>query len=335
MKFGPIAVEEAEGCILAHSVRAGDRPIKKGTVLTSDDLARLAGDGVETVIVAELELGDIPEDEAAKRIGRALHSPGLKLGPAFTGRANLISETAGVLTVKIDRIAALNSIDEGMTLATLSHHARVDPDQLVATVKVIPYALSESVVAAGVTALGSDALEVHPFRQGTARLILTRIDGMKESLLAKGEAVVRGRVESLGHTLAETRTVPHVAAAVAEALKEGDADLTLILGASATSDRSDVAPAAVIAAGGEVHRFGMPVDPGNLLFLASLRGKPVVGLPGCARSPALNGVDWVLERLAAGLDVTSEDIAAMGVGGLLKEMPGRPQPRRSGAPQDD
>ena len=72
----------------------------------------------------------------------------------------------------------------------------------------------------------------------------------------------------------------------------------------------------------------MPVDPGNLLFLGEYADAPVVGLPGCARSPALNGVDWVLERLSAGLPVTSDDVAAMGVGGLLKEMPGRPQPRR-------
>ena len=64
------------------------------------------------------------------------------------------------------------------------------------------------------------------------------------------------------------------------------------------------------------------------MFLGEIGGKPVVGLPGCARSPALNGVDWVLERLSAGLPVGSREIAAMGVGGLLKEMPGRPQPRR-------
>jgi molybdenum cofactor cytidylyltransferase len=84
----------------------------------------------------------------------------------------------------------------------------------------------------------------------------------------------------------------------------------------------------VCVAGGTIARFGIPVDPGNLLFLGQLGGKPVVGLPGCARSPALNGADWVLERLAAGIDVTDADIAAMGVGGLLKEMPDRPHPRR-------
>lgn len=70
-----------------------------------------------------------------------------------------------------------------------------------------------------------------------------------------------------------------------------------------------------------------PVDPGNLLFHGQIGTRPVIGLPGCARSAALNGADWVLERLACGIDVTDEMVARMGVGGLLKEIPIRPAPR--------
>jgi molybdenum cofactor cytidylyltransferase len=107
--------------------------------------------------------------------------------------------------------------------------------------------------------------------------------------------------------------------------------MLLILTGTATSDLHDTAPEAVRRAGGQVARFGMPVDPGNLLFLGALGGRPVIGLPGCARSSALNGADWVLERLACGLEVTGDDIAAMGVGGLLKEIPTRPEPREGRA----
>jgi len=103
--------------------------------------------------------------------------------------------------------------------------------------------------------------------------------------------------------------------------------MVLILTASATSDRADVGPAGVVAAGGEVSRVGMPVDPGNLLFLGAHRARPVIGLPGCARSPKLNGADWVLERIACGIPTGPDEIAAMGVGGLLKEIPSRPSPR--------
>ena len=157
-------------------------------------------------------------------------------------------------------------------------------------------------------------------------MVMTKTPGFKDSLLAKGEATVRNRIEALGQTLDQIDVVDHEQNAVAKALNP-KIDLILILGASATSDRADVAPAAVVEAGGTIDRFGMPVDPGNLLFLGRLGQTPVVGLPGCARSPALNGVDWVLERLAAKIPVDANAIADMGVGGLLKEMPERPQPR--------
>jgi molybdenum cofactor cytidylyltransferase len=154
---------------------------------------------------------------------------------------------------------------------------------------------------------------------------------MKESLVAKGAAAVEARLASLGIALRPAVAVPHETGATAAAVAAAPAgDMVLILGGSATSDPDDVGPAAVAAAGGRLIRFGMPVDPGNLLFLGEQAGRPVVGLPGCARSPALNGADWVLERLAAGLKVTGPDIAAMGVGGLLKEIPLRPQPRAGG-----
>ena len=110
-------------------------------------------------------------------------------------------------------------------------------------------------------------------------------------------------------------------------MKAEGCDLFLIAGASAIVDRHDVVPAGIEQAGGKVIHFGMPVDPGNLLLTAELDGKPVLGLPGCAKSPKYNGFDMVLERLAAGLPVGRAEIVRMGAGGLLAEIPTRPQPR--------
>ncbi|MCC6008354.1 MAG: hypothetical protein JJU40_11825, partial [Rhodobacteraceae bacterium] len=156
------------------------------------------------------------------------------------------------------------------------------------------------------------------------------LPGMKDSLLSKGHAAVEARLAGLGIVLEEGPSVAHEPHALAAALAAAPGDLVLVLTASATSDRADVGPAALALAGGQLERFGMPVDPGNLLYLGRQGGRPVIGLPGCARAPALNGADWVLERLACGLSVSSEDIAAMGVGGLLKEISTRPQPRSGG-----
>ncbi len=326
MKFGPVPVVAAKGAILAHSVSGPAGKIRKGTVLTSAHIASLTAAGIETIIVAQMEAGDMPEDKAATQIGSKIDAKGCHLTQAFTGRVNLVANQPGVVRIDATAIQRMNAVDEGLTLATLPDLMRVSADQLIATVKVIPYGVPAVQVEAAVAALGEDAIQLSPFVGGRVQLILTRTPGFKASLLDKGRKVVAERVAALGYTLTEPVTVDHSQSAVAEAL-DPSADMILILGASATSDRNDVAPAAVVARGGTIDRFGMPVDPGNLLFLGQLDGTPIVGLPGCARSPALNGVDWVLERLAAGIAVDTNNIAAMGVGGLLKEMPGRPQPR--------
>jgi molybdenum cofactor cytidylyltransferase len=328
VKFGPVPVRVAEGAVLAHSVALTGGPIRKGAVLMTADLDRLEAAGVAEVIVARLDPEDVPEDAAALRIGEALAGEALRLGVAATGRVNLIAERAGLIRVNAPAVAAMNAVDEGVTLACLPDLRRAGQDHLVATVKIIPYGVPGAIVDRALAALGQGAIRLLAFRGGRARLVMTRTPGFKESLLSKGEAVVRDRIAELGYRLDDVVIVPHEVKAVAAALAPGF-DLTLILGASATSDRHDVAPSAVVAAGGTVERFGMPVDPGNLLFMGTLHGAPVLGLPGCARSPALNGADWVLERLSAGLTVTDAEIAAMGVGGLLKEMPDRPHPRRS------
>ncbi|MEQ9606876.1 MAG: NTP transferase domain-containing protein, partial [Kiloniellaceae bacterium] len=138
------------------------------------------------------------------------------------------------------------------------------------------------------------------------------------------------RLASLDCPAAVERRCAHDSAAVAReltALAGEGCDILLMSGASAIVDRRDVLPAALEAAGGTVDHFGMPVDPGNLMLLGTLNGRPVVGLPGCARSPKVNGFDWVLQRLVAGLSVTPEDIMRLGAGGLLKEIASRPLPR--------
>jgi molybdenum cofactor cytidylyltransferase len=336
MRFGTLPLDEAEGAILAHSFAAGGLRLKKGRVLSRRDLEALAAAGAASVTVARLEAGDLGEDEAAEAVARALvpdpDAAGLTISAPFTGRVNLFAVAAGVVRVDAEAVAALNAIDPAITLATVADWARAQPRQMIATVKIIPYGVAGDRVAAAVRTVRSGGLQLHAFRGGTAGLVLTRTPGMKESLLAKGAAAVTARLAALGLSAGEPVTVPHETAAVAEAIAAAPDGPLLILSASATSDAGDVGPAGLVAAGGRLERFGMPVDPGNLLFLGEHRGRPVVGLPGCVRSPALNGADWVLERLAAGLSVTDADIAAMGVGGLLKEIPTRPQPRAGHVP---
>jgi molybdenum cofactor cytidylyltransferase len=336
MRFGPVPLPQAEGAVLAHSLATGGLRLRKGRVLGPADVARLAAAGLETVTVARLDPGDLPENAAAEAVGRGLAPDpaalGLALSVPFTGRVNLLAAAAGIVRVERAAVDAFNRVDPGVTLATLPDHARVPARGMVATVKIIPYAVPGDAVARAVAAAGPGAVQVLPFRPASASLILTRTPGLKESLIEKGVAAVGTRLATLGLSLEPPAVVAHEVEALAGALRAAGGEIVLILGGSATSDAADIAPTALVAAGGSLTRFGMPVDPGNLLFIGELHGRPVLGLPGSARSPAQSGVDWVLERLAAGVPVTGDDIAAMGVGGLLKEIPARGQPRAGPAP---
>ena len=330
MKFGPCPVADAEGTILAHSIQVNGKRLRKAHLLTHEDIETLGAAGVSTVTVARLDAGDIAENEAAERIARAMRTDGVEIRTASTGRVNLHAATAGLLTVEKTRIDALNAIDPVITVATLADYSTVEAGQMVATVKIIPYAVGGELVAAAEAKAGEGpALAVHPFKSLSVGLAQTQLAGTKRSVLDKTAELTDMRLaRSGGHVTSERRT-PHEAAALAEALTAlvGENDLLIAFGASAVSDEDDVIPAAIRLAGGRVERTGMPVDPGNLLVVGELQGKPVLGAPGCARSPKENGFDWVLDRMAAGLKVTSTDIAGMGVGGLLAEIPSRPQPR--------
>jgi molybdenum cofactor cytidylyltransferase len=252
----------------------------------------------------------------------------------------LHAETGGVLVFDRERVDRLNLVDEAITLGTLPPFSVVEPRQMVATVKIIPFAAPEMAVKHCVKAAIGEGplLRVAPFRALSVGLVQTRLPGLKESILDKTREVTLGRLSALGCKLVGEMRCAHVTAELASTIGEAvthGIDLLLIHGASAILDRRDVIPAAIEAAGGRVDHFGMPVDPGNLLLLGHVDDRVVLGLPGCARSPKVNGFDWVLERLVAGLPVGPEEIMRMGSGGLLAEIPSRPLPRAEAKPPSE
>ncbi len=337
MIFADLPLDQCTGATLAHSQRVGSEMYKKGRILSADDIVALRAAGYRNVTVAKLEPDDIAEDEAARRLAEALASedPGLRLDPAFAGRVNIHAAKAGVLELDAHAVGALNRIDEAITLATLPPFAALAPGQIVATIKIIPYAIGRSVLAwalASVDAAPRPLLRLHPYRARRIALIQTELPGTKASVIEKTERVTAERLAAMGQAEPVSARCPHAIAPLQEAIAaalEAGAEMVLIVGASAISDRRDVIPAAVTALGGAIDHFGMPVDPGNLLLLARIGAVPVLGLPGCARSPRLNGCDWVMQRLLADLPVGPDDIRALGVGGLLAEVPSRPLPREA------
>jgi molybdenum cofactor cytidylyltransferase len=331
--FADMPPAQAQGAIAAHSVRAGDLLIRKGTRLAAEHCAALVAAGIAQVTVAREEPGDIGEDEAAQTLAQALAGPHLRLDPPFTGRCNLFSEVAGVLMADAAHIDAVNGVDEAITVATLPLFAPVTPGTMVATVKIIPYAVPGSALNLAAIRARDVPLTVAPYRRRRVAVLSTLTDSLKPSVVDKTLGVLAGRLAPTGAAITRETRGPHATTTVAEAVAAfaaSDDECLVIFGASAVADRRDVIPAGIVAAGGRVNHLGMPVDPGNLLLVAEIAGKPVIGAPGCARSPRENGFDWVLQRLLADLPVGRSEIMGLGVGGLLMEIVSRPQPRAGG-----
>lgn len=331
MKFGEILIGEAEGAILAHSVKHKSGMFKKGRRLSAADVALLKDSDVTRIFAALLSEDDVPEDKAAETVAKAIAGDGTQVQAPFTGRANLHAKGRGLVVIDQDRVRAFNRVHESLTLATSAPFEIVEDRQMVATVKVIPFAVSRDVLEEGLAVIGADPLiRVETFKHRKAGLVITKLPQTKPSLIAKSEEAIAERIGDLEGELVETLIVDHAVRPVSEAvttLHGKGLNPILIFGASAIVDRGDVIPAAVEAAEGEVVHLGMPVDPGNLMMFGRLGGTSVIGVPTCARSPKLNGFDWVLARLMAGIHVSGQDIMDMGAGGLLKEIPSRPTPR--------
>jgi molybdenum cofactor cytidylyltransferase len=330
MKFGPVSPADAIGGVTVHTLRQGSLLLKKGTTIGPGEFEALKLAGVKEIVVVRLEDGDVSEDAAAASIAQAVAGEGVHVERAFTGRANLFAAKAGVLVVDRAVVDRINGVDEAITFATLAAYKPVVEGEMIATVKLIPFGVEATLRDAAVKAARGGALRIAPYAIKRVGIVSTLLPGLALKVVEKTLRVTADRLAPAGAAIIAERRVPHDEAALAAAIKELlglGAELVIVFGASAIADRRDVIPAAITEVGGVIEHFGMPVDPGNLLLIGNAGGVPVLGAPGCARSPVENGFDWVLMRLLAGLKVTRADLTGMGVGGLLMEIVTRPQPR--------
>jgi molybdenum cofactor cytidylyltransferase len=337
MKFGPVSLDQAEGKILGHNIAGldGRRALRKGKPLTAADVAALREMGRQVVYVADLDPDDVDEDRAARRVAEAAMGDGVRLSGPASGRVNFLATALGVLRVDVERLTRLNEC-EGITLATLTSHTAVQPRQMVATVKIIPFAVPEATLrqAEQIALEGGPLIRVDALPPRPVSVILSGSPSVRERVIADFEPPLRARIEALGSSIQALDFVPledeHGEFALAERLRQhaaAGAGLIVLAGETAIMDRHDIAPRAIERAGGQVTCVGAPVDPGNLLLIAYLGAVPILGAPGCARSRKVNVVDWVLPRLLAGDRLTRRDIVGLGHGGLLEDVPERPMPR--------
>ena len=337
MKFGPVPVDQAEGKILAHNIarRDGHRAFRKGKMISAADVTALHEEGYVTVYVAELEVGDEDENSTAAAIARTALGVGVTLKGLSAGRANLAAMFRGVLYVDAARLEQVNSC-EGVAFATLRSYAQVQPEQIVATVKIISYGVSAAVLAQAEAAArdardargAAGLIQVGELKPRKVGIIYSGMPAAREKVMNSFEPALRKRIGALGSHIESVEYIflegQEDDAAMAQALArqvERGSEVIILASETPTVDRRDIAPRSVESLGGQVISVGAPVDPGTLLMLAYLGERPVLGVPGFVRSPKTNVVDWVLPALLAGIHLNAADIARMGYGGLMDKNP--------------
>lgn len=332
--FGRIETTAGMGAMLAHRLITSQRTFQKGHLLSAHDVRLLLGEGVHQIVVHRLEPSEVDETTAAEIVSRPFVSEDIEARAAIGGRINLYSTSSGLLRANQPLIDDFNAIDDAITFACLNDYSQVAAGDLVGTIKIIPLAVLRQSAAEAVRSASSAApLLVKPFISHTATIVSTVSEGVSPKSLAKTVRVTSDRLlvrdsEVISEIVVDHSVVPLANALLSEStIRRHRPHMIIVFGASAVSDAHDVIPSAIRAAGGQVERVGMPVDPGNLAVVGRVDGTIIIGAPGCARSPAMNGLDFILDRVIAGEEVSRAVIARMGVGGLLKDIEGRTQRR--------
>lgn len=335
MIFAEFDIDECLGAVLAHSRKLDGKRIAKGRVLDAGLIEALRREGVTSLVCAMPEKGDRSEDEVASQIAQklaeGLAAEDIEVSIAATGRVNFKTRKTGLIRYERNQLRAFNMVHEGVGLSLPAHNQLLSAGQFIATLKVIPFFLHRDVVAKLLHALGDAPLfTFHALASKRAALIQTYGHALPDKVYQATETVTRNRLQALGSQLISSLQSAHETDALARqietAIKQG-AEMLLICGGSAIVDRQDVIPAAICQLGGQIDQLGLAVDPGNMLMTAAIGGVPVIGMPGCARSPKLNGFDWVLQLLLAAIPLDRETLADLAAGGLLSEIASRPMPR--------
>lgn len=320
-----IKTEDAVGHVLCHDMtqiikdQYKDARFRKGHVVTEDDIPVLLSMGKEHLYVWEMTPGMVHENDAAERMAALCGTANMNWSEVKEGKIELTAACDGLFRVNSEKLIAVNSVEDVM-IATRKGNTAVRKGDKLAGTRVIPLIIPEEKLQAAEAAAGdAPLLELLPYIKKTAAIIATGGEVKKGLIQDTFTPVVKDKLAAYGiETLAVTYSgdgVENVADAIAEARKTG-ADIILCTGGMSV-DPDDNTPGGIKASGARIVTYGAPVLPGAMFLLGYYEdGTVVMGLPGCVMYAGATIFDLALPRIAAGVEMTRADFAAMGEGGL-------------------
>ncbi len=308
------------GRIACHDVRDADGKvaIAKGQQLDERSAAQLYALPWQEVHLLELERADLHEEPAGARLSAAAAGDGVTVKGYAGGQWTLVATRRGLTRVVVDALDAVNAL-EGMSVFTLYDRQPVDAGEVVARAKITPLAVPEPLVERAEERASSAGglVAVVPFASRVVGAVAReQLDSRQRE---RFESSLREKLDWLGSRLLPLRYPAADSEAVAgdmEALLADGADVLIAAGAGSL-DPLDPVFAGLGRLGGRMERHGAPAHPGSLLWVAELRGRPVLGMPACGMFSQATTFDLVLPRLLAGEQIDNSAIAALGHGGLL------------------
>jgi hypothetical protein len=320
VRKGAAAVSDLEGRIACHDVRDEGRQIAiaKGQMLDRAAAERLLVLPWDEVHLLELEPGDLHEEPAGGRLSAAAAGPGVEVKGYSGGQWTLAATRRGLLRVREEALQAVNGL-EGMSVFTLYDRQPVEAGETVAKAKITPLAMPETLVKRAEERAWAAAGLV------TVKEFVPRVLGAvaRENLEPRQrqrfESSLAEKVDWFGSRLLPVRYAAADPAAVAgemEALLGEGAEVLITAGAGSL-DPLDPVFVGLTMLNGRMARHGAPAHPGSLLWLAELRGRPVLGMPACGMFSQATTFDLMLPRVLAGEEVGAAAMASLGHGGLL------------------
>lgn len=319
-----INTTDAVGHILCHDMtqiirgKTKDARFRKGHVVTEGDIPVLLSMGKDTLYVWEQTEGMLHENEGAERLANLCDKGELRRSPVKEGKIDLFAQTDGIFCVDVERLNAINAIDQLM-IATRSNFTPVKAGDKLAGTRVIPLVIDEKKLEQAETSAGKrPLLSVRPYKHKKCGIVTTgnevffhRIEDTFSPVVAEKLKECGGEV--MGATLCGDKP-EDITAAIRAFLEQGCEFVCCTGGMSVDPD--DRTPAAIRDTGADIVSYGAPVLPGAMFLLAYLDGKPIVGLPGCVMYAKRTIFDLILPRLMAEIPVTRQDLARLGNGGL-------------------
>ena len=320
-----INIHDAIGMELCHDISEmndGFKGVafKRGHVIREEDIAHMLRIGKQHIFVWEENVGEIHEDDCARRMAAMAPVEGAHYTEPAEGKVLLFADQRGMFRVNTQLLKKIDSIGD-ITICTLPDHYPVEAGARLASMRIVPLVTKEAqIIEAEQLCAKEPLLRLLPYQHKKIGVIITGSEVYHGRIKDKFEPVVRSKMkhypsEIVGITICDDN-LDMIVSAAKQHLESG-ADFLIFTGGMSV-DPDDLTPTAVRQLGADIIAHGVPSQPGNMTLVAYLGDVPILGVPGAAIKLPTTIFDVLLPQVFAGEKITREELVGLADSGLCQ-----------------